>query len=342
MIPSVERLPRVALGHYPTPITEAETLSKILGGPRILMKREDLSGLAMGGNKCRYLEFLLGHVKDKGFDIILCGKRGNYRTQLTAAAKKIGIEVRFYSIKGSPATSSNVLLQTLLDSNIIWLDDNIAYERTNDLPFQVKKDVQRLQQEGRCPYVMQPLFADASPIEMTGWVKAADEIYEQLRTKDIAANYLVIASARGGTQSGLLVGMRYLKAPLKVIGISVMHPRNRQIAELARMTNETAQFLDLGIEFTSDAMIVYDGYRGKGYGVVSKECVEAIKLVAQTEGIFLDPVYTGKAMAGLVDLIRKGKITSQDTVVFIHTGGIPDVFSYGEQLVSSQRYITAR
>jgi len=102
------------------------------------------------------------------------------------------------------------------------------------------------------------------------------------------------------------------------------------------MTNETAQFLNLGIEFTSDEMIVYDGYRGEGYGVVSKECIEAITLVAQTEGIFLDPVYTGKAMAGLIDLIRKGKLTSGDTVVFVHTGGVPDVFSYEKQLVSSQ------
>lgn len=335
MIPSVEKLPRVALGHYPTPITEAETLSKILGGPRILMKREDLSGLAMGGNKCRYLEFLLGHVKDKGFNIILCGKRGNYRTQLTAAAKKIGIEVKFYSIKGSPTTLSNVLLQTLLGSNIIWLNDNIAYERTNDLPFQVLNDVQKLESEGHRPYVLQPLFADASPIEITGWVGAADEIYEQLRLKNIAANYLVIANARGGTQSGLLVGMRYLQAPLKVIGISVMHPRDRQIGELVRMTNETARFLNLGLEFISDEMMLYDEYRGKGYGVVSQECVEAIKLVARTEGIFLDPVYTGKAMAGLIDLVGKGKLTSKDTVVFVHTGGIPDVFSYQKQLMSS-------
>jgi L-cysteate sulfo-lyase len=342
MIPSVEKMPRVTLGHYPTPMREAETLSKVLGGPRILIKREDLSGLALGGNKCRYLEFLMGHVKERGFDIILCGKRGNYRTQLTAAARKVGIEVRFYSVRGGPATSGNVLLQTLLDSNTIWLDGDIAYERTSNLPTQVLNDVQKLEQEGHRPYVMQPLFADASPIEISGWVHGADEICEQLRAKGIEANYLVIASARGGTQSGLLVGMKYLQAPLKVIGISVMHPRDRQIGELVRMTNETAQFLNLGIEFTSDEMILYDAYRGEGYGVVSKECSEAITLVAQTEGIFLDPVYTGKAMAGLVDLIRKGKITSQDTVVFIHTGGIPDVFSYGEQLVSSQRYITAR
>jgi 1-aminocyclopropane-1-carboxylate deaminase/D-cysteine desulfhydrase-like pyridoxal-dependent ACC family enzyme len=316
---------------------EVETLSKVLGGPRIFMKREDLSGLALGGNKCRYLEFLMGHVKENGFDTILCGKRGNYRTQLTAAARKVGIEVRFYSAPGGPATWGNVLLQTLLDSNTVRLDDDIAYERTSNVPPQVMNDVQKLEQEGHRPYVMQPLFADASPLEITGWVHGADEVHEQLKGKGITANYLVIASARGGTQSGLLVGMKYLQDPVKVIGISVMHPRDRQIGELVRMANETAQFLDLGIEFTSDEMIVYDGYRGEGYGVISKGCIEAITLVAQTEGIFLEPVYTGKAMAGLVDLIRKGKITSQDTVVFIHTGGIPDVFSYGKQLVNAGR-----
>ncbi|MHC4684597.1 MAG: pyridoxal-phosphate dependent enzyme [Planctomycetota bacterium] len=337
MIPSVERMPRLPLGYYPTPMTDAKMLSKVLGGPRILIKREDLSGLVLGGNKCRYLEFLMGYVKEKGFDIILCGKRGNYRTQLSAAANKVGIKVKFYSIRGSPATSGNLLLQDLLDSDIIWLDTDIGYERTSDLPTRVLNDVQRLQQEGHRPYVMQPLFADVSPIEITGWVNAADEIYEQLTVKGITADYLVIASARGGTQSGLVVGMKYLQASLKVIGICVMHSRDWQIGELVRMTNETAKFLNLGIKFTSDEIIVYDEYRGKGYGVVSNECVEAIRLVAQTEGILLDPVYTGKAMAGLIDLIRKGRFTSNDTVVFMHTGGVPDIFSYGKQLIKSEK-----
>lgn len=343
MIPSVARMPRVALGHYPTPMTDAKTLSKALGGPRILIKRDDLSGLALGGNKCRHIEFLMGYVKEKGYDIVLCGggsKPGNYGAQLIAAAHKACIKAKLYvrrdSIRKTEA-SGNALLYSLMDPDITFIGGDMVSEQRNDLASQVLNDAQRLEQEGFRPYVMQTIFMNETSVEQTGWVNAADEIYEQLKQMGVTANYLVIGNGQGGTQSGLIVGAKYLQAPFKVIGICIMFPRDRQIGELVRMTNETARFLDLDLEFTANEMVVYDDYMGEAYGVVSKECIEAIKLVAQTEGIFLDPVYTGKVMAGLIDLIRKGRITAEDTVVFVHTGGIPDIFSHGEELVGSQR-----
>jgi 1-aminocyclopropane-1-carboxylate deaminase/D-cysteine desulfhydrase-like pyridoxal-dependent ACC family enzyme len=338
MIQAVAKMPRLSLGHYPTPLTEAKVLSKVLGGPRILIKRDDLSGLALGGNKCRHIEFLMGHVKKEGYDMILCGgggKQSNYGIQLVAAAQKAGVRVKFYMKRDTsdvPMTSGNILLQNLMESDITWVTVDPLQEERQAILRYVLEDARRLQSEGHRPYVMQTIYMNESPVEQTGWVDAADEMYGQLQEMGITAQYLVIANGQGGTQSGLIVGAKYLRAPFKIIGICIMFPRERQIKELVRMTNETAKFLGMGIEFTSDEMMVYDEYMGKGYRIPSKECVEAIKLVGQTEGIFLDPVYTGKAMAGLIDLVRKGEFTSKDTVVFVHTGGIPDLFLYGEEL----------
>jgi 1-aminocyclopropane-1-carboxylate deaminase/D-cysteine desulfhydrase-like pyridoxal-dependent ACC family enzyme len=337
MIPSVAKMPRLSLGHYPTPLTEAKVLSRALGGPRILIKRDDLSGLVLGGNKCRHIEFLLGHVKKEGYDMVLCGggsKRSNYGVQLLAAAQKAGVKIKFYMKQepsGFSAATGNSLLHNLMESDIHWVAVDPSKEEREGIISHVLNEEKRLRQEGRRPYVMQTIYFNETPIEQTGWVNAADEIYDQLQRMNITAQYSVIANGQGGTQAGLMVGTKYLKAPYQVIGICILFDKERQVKELVRMTNETAQFLEMDIQFTPDEMMLHDEYRGQ-YGIVSKECAEAIKLVAQTEGILLDPVYTGKAMAGLIDLIRKGRFTSKDTVVFIHTGGVPDLFLYGAEL----------
>jgi 1-aminocyclopropane-1-carboxylate deaminase/D-cysteine desulfhydrase-like pyridoxal-dependent ACC family enzyme len=337
MIPSVAKMPRLAIGHYPTPLTEAKVLARVLNGPRILIKRDDLSGLALGSNKCRHIEFLLGYVKMEGYDVVLCGggsKRSNYGVQLQAAAQKVGVKIKFY-MRRDPSTFStatgNILLHNLMESDISWVTVDPSQDEREAIISHVLNEARGLQQKGHRPYVMQTMYIKETPIEQTGWVNAADEIYDQLQSMDIKAQYLVIANGQGGTQAGLMVGTKYLRAPFQVIGICIMFQRERQIKELVRMTNETAKFLDMDIEFTPEEMMLYDEYRGQ-YGMVNKECVEAIKLIAQTEGILLDPVYTGKAMAGLIDLIQEGRFTSKDTVVFIHTGGIPDLFLYGNEI----------
>jgi len=337
MIPSVAKMPRLSIGQYPTPLTEAKVLSKVLGGPRLLIKRDDLSGLALGGNKCRHIEFLLGYVKKEGYDIVLCGggsKRSNYGAQLLGAAQRAGVRIKFCMKRDtspvSPATG-NILLHNLMESDISWVTMDPSQDEREAIISHVLNEAKRLEREGHRPYVMQTMYINETPIEQIGWVNAADEIYNQLQRMNILAQYLVIANGQGGTQAGLMVGTKYLQASYEVIGICIMFEKERQIKELVRMTNETAKFLGMDIEFTPDEMLLYDEYRGQ-YGMVSKECIEAIKLVAQTEGILLDPVYTGKAMAGLIDLIQKGRFTSKDTVVFVHTGGIPDLFLYGEEL----------
>lgn len=337
----ISRVPRVPLGCYPTPLVEAKGLSRALGGPRILIKRDDLSGLALGGNKCRQIEFLMGYAREKGFDTILYGRgykkknQSNYAVQLIAAGKKTGIGIRI-CMRGDPPssmeTSGNDLLQAIMAPEVSWLGDS---ETHDDFVSMVLREADRLREEGRSPYIMQTIYRNQTPIERIGWVNAAGEIDEQLKALNIDADYLVIAHSQGGTQSGLVVGAKYLKATFKVIGISVKFPRDKQILELDRMTNETANYLGLGIQFAENEMIVYDEYIGNDYDSITPGSVEAIQLVAQTEGIFLDPVYTGKSMAGLIDLIRKGRLTSKETVVFVHTGGTPAIFQYGDHLAES-------
>ena len=333
MIEAIARLPRVRIGCYPTPLMEAEHLSKVLGGPRILIKRDDLTGLALGGNKLRKLEFLLA----EGHDSYIISGVSNLALALAAACARLDIRFRQVLLADvtSEAKMGNYYLHQVLgsDTRVVesggpaaTLEEAIA--KRNSM---LKSETPKLREEGYNPYVMEPF--ESPPVENIGWAEAADEIWEQLKAKNIEAQYLIITNCQGGTHAGLEVGAKYLGNPFKVIGISNTFKRDKATSKVVRMANEAAEFLNLGISFVPDEITVYDEYIGEGYGKLTKECVEAIKLVARTEGFFLDPVYTSKAMAGLVDLIHKGRFTSKDTVVFIHSGGIPDLFVYHDELV---------
>jgi len=333
MIPSIAKLPRISLGNYPTPLTEAHHLSAVLGGPRIIIKRDDLSGLALGGNKCRKLEFVMADAKLKGIDTVITtgSSQSNFALQMAAAAHKLDMEAYLVLFKGvHPETQGNLLLNNILDSKvrIIELDPSELLGGTIMVKMNALAD--ELSQQGRHPLVI-PAGAH-TPIGTTGWVNAADEIWQQLQAQNIDAHYLVVTNGSTGTQTGLEVGVKYLKLPLKIIGISIFNKAANAINEVVNMANETAKFLNLDLTFAPDEITVYDDYIGEGYGISTDGCIQAIRLVAQTEGIFLDPVYTGKAMAGFIDLIHKGKFTAKDTVVFIHSGGIPALFAYGKEI----------
>jgi L-cysteate sulfo-lyase len=333
MIPSIAKLPRISLGNYPTPLTEAHHLSAVLGGPRIIIKRDDLTGLALGGNKCRKLEFVMADAKQKGIDTVITtgSSQSNFALQMAAAARKLDMEAYLVLFKGvHPETQGNLLLNNILDSKvrIIELDPSELLGGTIMVKMNALAD--ELSQQGRHPLVI-PAGAH-TPIGTTGWVNAADEIWQQLQAQNIDAHYLVVTNGSTGTQTGLEVGVKYLKLPLKVIGISIFNKAANAINEVVNMANETAKFLNLDLTFAPDEITVYDDYIGEGYGISTDGCIQAIRLVAQTEGIFLDPVYTGKAMAGFIDLIHKGKFTAKDTVVFIHSGGIPALFAYGKEI----------
>jgi len=333
MIPSIAKLPRISLGNYPTPLTEAHHLSAVLGGPRIIIKRDDLTGLALGGNKCRKLEFVMADAKQKGIDTVITtgSSQSNFALQMAAAARKLDMEAYLVLFKGvHPETQGNLLLNNILDSKvrIIELDPSELLGGTIMVKMNALAD--ELSQQGRHPLVI-PAGAH-TPIGTTGWVNAADEIWQQLQAQNIDAHYLVVTNGSTGTQTGLEVGVKYLKLPLKIIGISIFNKAANAINEVVNMANETAKFLNLDLTFAPDEITVYDDYIGEGYGISTDGCIQAIRLVAQTEGIFLDPVYTGKAMAGFIDLIHKGQFTAKDTVVFIHSGGIPALFAYDKEI----------
>jgi D-cysteine desulfhydrase len=198
------------------------------------------------------------------------------------------------------------------------------------VPEKMNELADELRSKGRNPLVI-PAGAEI-PLGTAGWVNAAEEMSQQLKDKKIDVHYVVLANGGGGTQAGLVLGFKQLKVPLDVVGISILREKTEAINVVVAHVNETATLLGLDVAITPDEVTVYDDYIGQGYGIPTKECIEAIRLVAQTEAIFLDPVYTAKAMSGLIDLINKGHFTKKDTVLFVHTGGVAADFAYSEEL----------
>lgn len=333
----ITELPRKMLGHYPTPLTDAMRLSEALGGPRILIKREDLTGLALGGNKCRRLEYLIAHLVAHGYDTIVTNGIGNTATQLVAAGAKCDIRLRcIIPNEELLQQGGNYILHKVLNTDIAYNRDLKALTSygadRSILDFKeemysiLESEATKLRKAGYKPFVMRSV--DPLPVEHTGWIIAASEIWQQLKAKNIDAQYIVLGTGQGATQTGLLLGSKYFQLPIKVIGISGFYKAAEAQEEILRMCKEAISYLELTFNISHKDVIVNDDYLGRGYRHATKGCIAAIKLVAETEGLFLDPVYSGKAMAGLVDLIRKGQFTSRDTVIFVHTGGIPDFFSY--------------
>ena len=191
-----------------------------------------------------------------------------------------------------------------------------------------------LRRKGRKPVIINFVtkMSPYLPLAVSGYIEAVEEIWQQLLEQKIDAQYIVVYSASGATYAGLLLGVKLLRLPIKIIGIAAAESKDMLMSKIVDSANQTAKFLGLDMAITPGDVEVYDDYLGEGYGIITRECEDAIRLVAQTEGIFLDPVYTGKAMAGLIDLIKKGRFKSTDTIVFIHTGGIPALFAYDKEI----------
>ena len=330
---SLDKLQRVGLGCWPTPLHELRGLSATLGGPRLFVKRDDLTGLALGGNKCRKLEYVLADAKKKGVDTLITSgsSQSNFALQMAVAARKVGMEPHLVLVKGVHVeTQGNLLLHDIIDSAVTILEVNDPVEMFTTMPKKMNELADELRLKGRNPLVI-PAGAEC-PLGTVGWINAAFEISEQLKDKKIDVTSVVLANGGGGTQAGLICGFKRLNMTMPIVGISVLNEKTEAINEVVRHGNEVASFLELDIAIALDEVTVYGDYIGPGYGVPTEACIEAIKLVARTEGIFLDPVYSGKAMHGLIDLIHKGFFTKKDTILFIHTGGVAADFAYSEEL----------
>ena len=327
----LEKLPRITLGFLPTPLEEASRLSAKLGGPRIFIKRDDLTGLALGGNKVRKLEFMMADAKQKGADVIITtgSSQSNHACLTAAAARILGMDSILVLEKGVHIeTQGNLLLDNLFGAEVKLVDDSTL------IPKIMKEVAADLRSKGRNPYLI-PRGASC-PLGAVGYVNAVAEICEQLDKQELNVQYLIAAAGSCGTMVGLTVGTKYFQAPFQLIGISTKLRKEELTAKISSMANGTAQLLDMNLTFTPDETTIYDEYVGKGYGIPTQQAIEAIKLLAHTQAVILEPVYTGKTLAGLIDLIRQGRFTSKDTIIFLHTGGAPSVFAYVNELLGKK------
>ncbi len=325
MIPNYPQ--RLSLAHLPTPLHPLERLTHHLGGPRLFIKRDDQTGLAGGGNKTRKLEFLLAEALAQGCDhlITVGGPQSNHCRQTAAAAAHYGLSCSLVFNGDPPATlTGNLLLDRLLGAHLYWSGSRPRAERLQEVIVEVKK-------MGRNPFVI-PL-GGSNVMGAAGYVLAMEELMSQVAAAEQNIDFIIVASSSGGTQAGMTLGAHIYGFHGQIIGISIDHEASDLKMHVAALSTATATHLGLGTLSVVDRIEVNDDYLGEGYGVLGEVEREAIQMVAQLEGILLDPVYTGRAMAGLIDLIRWGAFTRRQTVLFWHTGGAPALFAYGEKLL---------
>ena len=321
------KLPRICLGQLPTPLEEAKRLSDVLGGPRIYFKRDDLTGIGLGGNKVRKLEFIIGKALEEGADtLVVCGGFQSNMARVSAAmANRVGMKVELVlgGLPGEPRPPiGNLLLDHLLGAGIRLVDTVPRWEFGEFL----HEIAEELRSEGRRPFVLAP--GGSSPEGMAGYFNATLEMAEQFSEQGIEPNRIFVAVGSGSTFGGLVLGAMYVEPSFEVVGISVSRMSDYLSEKIPQLTADAIGLLGLDTRARGGDLTTYDQYIGEGYGALTEGACEAIRLVAETEGVFLDPVYTGKCMAGLVDLIRKGIVGRDETVVFIHTGGSPALFAY--------------
>ncbi|MFC0110290.1 D-cysteine desulfhydrase family protein [Kibdelosporangium aridum] len=322
--------PRLTLGTWPTPLDECPRLSEALGGPRILVKRDDVNGLGVGGNKLRKAEFLLAQARNEGADTIITfgAVQTNHGRQTAAACARLGLRCELVLTKSVPMSgeayerSGNMALDNLYGAHVHLCD---TPEETADVYNQV---VATAEAEGRKTATIP--VGGSNAVGVLGYVAAAQELHGQLSEID----RIVVAVGSAGTAAGLALGIHLLGWPVLLDAQCVSHTAEESRADIRRLVDETGQLLGVG---TGDLthLRVSDGSVGPGYGVPTDEMWEALRLFARTEGITLDPVYSGKAAAGLVAGVRSGAIGPDETVAFMHTGGLPGLFAYAPELVRS-------
>lgn len=324
--------PRLHLATLPTPLQEARRLREALGGeqqcPRILIKRDDLTGLAFGGNKVRKLEFLVAAALQEGATaLITAGAIQSNHVRLTAAAARVA-GLRTHVVLTTNADEQERLAQgNLLLNHLLGADMHIVSDGTN-VDMVMAEIAAMIKAQGERPYTFP--IGGSNAIGVLGYVAATLELVGQLFAMGEAANYLYYASGSRGTQAGLELGKRLYSAPYQLYGIAVSGGEPEKTAQAVKIAEEAAGLLGVPSQLSGEAWLTDEGYIGEGYGIPTPECWEALRLLAHCEGIFLDPVYTGKAMAGLIDRIRLHVINPQDTVVFLHTGGTPALFAHAE------------
>jgi len=324
----IKGIPRVRLANLPTPLEELHNLTRTLKGPRVLIKRDDLTGLAFGGNKNRSMEFYFGDALSRGATVVVAGAgtQSNYCRQVAAAASKLGLKAVLV-LRGNPKIQGNLLLDYLLGAEV----KIIPVRDIEDVADEVDRVAEELRRKGETPYVIKG-YRGYEPLAALAYLECSLELLDQLNALGTHADY-IFTSATGPTQAGFLLGTKLLKLDWNVVGIAPIRWKYEAMsAKIARLGNECAEFLKLEARVNPTEVINLDQFVGEDYGILTQEAVEAIKLLARTEGVLLDPVYTSKGMAGLLHQIRCELIGKGATVVFLHTGGTPALFAYSDEL----------
>lgn len=311
-----------------TPLEAAPRFSAAVGGPNIFIKRDDLLGLSAGGNKTRKLEFLVADALAQGADtLITCGAVQSNHCRLTlAAAVKEGLQCRLVLEERVPksynpdASGNNFLFRLLGVEKIKVVPGG------SDMMKEMGEAAEEVASLGRKAYIIPG--GGSNPIGATGYVACAEEILTQTFKKGIAIDRVVCASGSAGTHAGLVVGFHGNNSHIPVVGVDVSRPKEVQEKLVYDLAQRTAARLGIAGELPRESVLCFGDYVGRGYSIPTPEMAEAVRLLARTEGILLDPVYTGKAMAGLIDLSRKGFFRKNENVLFVHTGGSPALYAY--------------
>ncbi|GAA0178754.1 pyridoxal-phosphate dependent enzyme [Clostridium sediminicola] len=315
---------REELALLPTPIHKLEKLSELLGGPEIYLKRDDITGGVVGGNKIRKLEFVIADAIDKGYDtLITCGGMQSNHCRATAfAASKLGLDCHLILRKNeTPVIEANLFLDKLAGADIHYID-NEKYE--NNLQGILKEVQDKLEKEGKKAYII-PTGASFG-IGNFGYLKAVEEISKQCKEEENKFDYIVTAIGSGGTYTGLSLGKKLYLPETKIVGINVCDDKEHFTERIKKIWKESFAFMDKEIPLVDGDINIIDGYVGLGYAKSTQEELKFITEIARLEGVVFDPVYTGKAFLGLVDQIKKGSFKKGEKILFIHTGGIFGIF----------------
>ena len=311
-------IPRILFAHLPTPIESMPRLTDFLGGPQLFVKRDDQTGLAFGGNKTRKLEFLVAEAREQGADMLISAGalQSNHCRQTAAAAAKFGFECVLVLTGQSPTqATANLFLDELFGARIVNVSDRTDRDRV------LKKTFDKAVGEGKKPYLVP--YGGSSSTGALGYAFAMEEFIKQ----GVPADWIVFGTSSGGTHAGLVLGQRVFEFKGKVLGISIDESEDWLRSNVSRLASETSGRLGNHIEFKPADVLANADYCNAGYGVLTDAEREAVRLFAKMEGLLLDPVYTGRAAAGLIDLIRRGFFSKGEKVLFWHTGGQPALFA---------------
>ena len=328
----LSRFPRVSLAHLPTPLEHLPRLSKYLNGPEIYVKRDDCTGLGTGGNKTRKLEFLIADAQKKNADVIITqgAVQSNHARQTAAAAAKLGFqcelvfEKRVIDASSAYMKSGNVFLDQLFGANIREVT------KGSDMNEEMEKVASEIRSNGQTPYIIPG--GGSNPIGALGYVDCVLELIAQANEQSLVIDSIVHATGSAGTQAGIVVGAKAMNSNIPVLGIGVNASQEIQEEKVFQLACETSDYMGLSGLVKRDDIVANCDYVGDGYGIPTEGMNDEVLLLARLEGLLFDPVYSGKGLAGMIDLIDQGYFKDQDNIVFIHTGGATGLFAYHDIL----------